>query len=174
MCHRLVDGDSAVVEGVSAWFAEMQAVGRSASALRSYGMDLLRWFRFLWWSGWRGTGATREEARDFCRWLQLAAKPARVHWRHGEQSERAAPAAGPSVTMPYSASVRAHSETVLRGFYDVHREAGAGPDLEPVPAGPQPGRRSGPCPSQTDGGAPERADGPLPAEGAGPDPAQRS
>ncbi len=33
----------------------------------------------------------------------------------------------------YSASVRAHSETVLRGFYDFHREAGSGPVLNPFP-----------------------------------------
>ena len=131
--YRLVDGDGAVVEGVSAWFAELQAVGRSASTLRSYGMDLLRWFRFLWVVGVAWDRATREEARDFCRWLQVAAKPARVHWRHREQPERTALAAGSSVTKPYSASVRAHSETVLRGFYDFHREAGTGPILNPFP-----------------------------------------
>jgi integrase len=33
----------------------------------------------------------------------------------------------------YSASVRAHSETVLRGFYDFHRDAGSGPVLNPFP-----------------------------------------
>ena len=33
----------------------------------------------------------------------------------------------------YSASVRAHSETVLRSFYDFHREAGTGPVLNPFP-----------------------------------------
>jgi hypothetical protein len=34
-------------------------------------MDLLRWFRFLWSIevGW--DRATRVEARDFCRWLEV-------------------------------------------------------------------------------------------------------
>jgi hypothetical protein len=39
-------------------------------------MDLLRWFRFLWAAGIGWDQATRVEARDFCRWIQLAAKPA--------------------------------------------------------------------------------------------------
>src|SRR6266511_2639573 len=33
----------------------------------------------------------------------------------------------------YAASVRAHSETVLRSFYDFHRDAGSGPILNPFP-----------------------------------------
>jgi integrase len=34
---------------------------------------------------------------------------------------------------PYAASVRAHSETVLRGFYDFHLAAGSGPIMNPFP-----------------------------------------
>ena len=33
----------------------------------------------------------------------------------------------------YAASVRAHSETVLRGFYDFHLHAGSGPVINPFP-----------------------------------------
>jgi site-specific recombinase XerC len=62
--------------------------------------------------------------------LQLTGKPARPHWRHQDEPE-----AGPAVPGggAYSASVRAHSETVLRGFYDFHRDAGSGPVLNPFP-----------------------------------------
>jgi integrase len=35
--------------------------------------------------------------------------------------------------LPYAASVRAHSETVLRSFYDFHRDRGSGPVLNPFP-----------------------------------------
>ena len=45
--YRLLDPDGVVVESVSAWFRDLQAAGRSALTARSYGMDLLRWFRFL-------------------------------------------------------------------------------------------------------------------------------
>jgi hypothetical protein len=64
--YRLVGLDGAVVGAVSAWFRDLRAAGRSAATVRSYGMDLLRWFRFLWAIGLRWEQATRAEARDFC------------------------------------------------------------------------------------------------------------
>jgi hypothetical protein len=33
----------------------------------------------------------------------------------------------------YADSVRAHSETVLRSFYELHRDVGTGPVLNPFP-----------------------------------------
>jgi site-specific recombinase XerD len=126
---QLVDPDGATVGGVAAFLGDLQAAGRSEATLRSYGMDLLRWFRFLWAVGVAWDRAGRAEARDFCRWLQVAGKPARPHWRRPEE----AGAAAPGRASAYSASVRAHSETVLRGFYDFHRDAGSGPVLNPFP-----------------------------------------
>jgi hypothetical protein len=43
--YRLVDGDGAVVLPAAAFFAELAGCGRPATTQRSYGMDLLRWFR---------------------------------------------------------------------------------------------------------------------------------
>jgi integrase len=125
---RLADSAGEPVEAVSAYFRDLQAAGRAESTLRSYGMDLLRWFRFLWAVDVRWERATRIEARDFCRWMLLAGKPARPHWRRPDQApgRRSAGAA-------YAPSVRAHSETVLRGFYDFHLDAGIGPILNPFP-----------------------------------------
>ena len=73
--YQLIGSDGAVVEPVRMFFAELQGAGRSLSTLRSYGMDLLRWFRFLWAEDVRWNHATRVEARDFCRWMALADKP---------------------------------------------------------------------------------------------------
>jgi integrase len=129
--YRLVDGDGVAVGPVSAFFAELAACGRPATTQRSYGMDLLRWFRFLWASEVTWDRATRSEARDFCRWLQLAGKPVRPHWR--ERSRTGMGAAVPVAGEVYAPSVRAHSETVLRGFYDFHLEAGTGPLVNPFP-----------------------------------------
>jgi integrase len=126
---QLVGPDGVRVEGVAAFFGDLQAAGRSEATMRSYGMDLLRWFRFLWAVGVAWDRAGRAEARDFCRWLQVAGKPARPHWR----SQQDAGAGPPGRAEAYSASVRAHSETVLRGFYDFHRDAGSGPVLNPFP-----------------------------------------
>jgi hypothetical protein len=79
--YRLVDEGGTVVGKAVAFFAELAACGRPATTQRSYGMDLLRSFRFLWATGIGWDEATRAEARDFCRWLQVAGKPVAVHWR---------------------------------------------------------------------------------------------
>jgi integrase len=68
---RLVDPTGAVVDAASAFFRDLQAAGRSEATIRSYGMDLLRWFRFLWAIEVPWQRATRVEARDFrggCWW----------------------------------------------------------------------------------------------------------
>jgi site-specific recombinase XerD len=128
----LTDPDGRAVEGVAGYFRELQAAGRSPATLRSYGMDLLRWFRFLWAVDVAWDRATQTEARDFSRWLQVAGKPVRRHWRSQDREATVVTAAGPTGTA-YSASVRAHSETVLRNFYDFHRDGGTGPILNPFP-----------------------------------------
>jgi site-specific recombinase XerD len=129
--YRLIDGDGVAVEGVAAFLRDLLAAGRSVATARSYGMDLLRWLRFLWAVGVSWERATRVEARDFSRWLQVAGKPARPHWRR--RDDVAGESTAGSAGGVYSASVRAHSETVLRGFYDFHRDAGSGPILNPFP-----------------------------------------
>jgi Phage integrase, N-terminal SAM-like domain len=91
--YRVVGPDGVPVEPVMEFFRDLLAGGRSESTVRSYGMDLLRWFRFCWAAGVAWDRATRAEARDFSRWL-----------RQGRGGEAFAP------------SVRAHSETVLRQF----------------------------------------------------------
>jgi hypothetical protein len=44
---RLLDPAGVAVGAVAAFLRDLQAAGRSPATLRSYGMDLLRWFRFL-------------------------------------------------------------------------------------------------------------------------------
>ena len=114
--YRLVDSGGVIVAPVAAYLGDLQACGRSAATQRSYAMDLLRWFRFTWAVGVRWDQATRAEARDFCRWIQLAGKP--------------------GVPVPdarYAPATVAHCETVLRGFYDFHLDAGTGPIVNPFP-----------------------------------------
>lgn len=125
---RLLDPNGDPVEVVSAYFRDLQAAGRSAATIRSYGLDLLRWFRFLWAIGIAWDRATRVEAREFSRWMLLAGQPSRPHWRHLDRSAPPRPK-----VQPYAASVRAHSETVLRCFYDFHLGLGDGPIVNPFP-----------------------------------------
>ena len=111
--YRLVDSGGGVVASVTQFLHELQAGGRSPSTQRSYALDLLRWFRFLWAVGVPWGQATRCEARDFCRWLLIAGKP--------------------GADGGYAAATAAHCETVLRHFYDFHLEAGTGPMVNPFP-----------------------------------------
>lgn len=116
------------MEPAAEYLKDLQAAGRAAATQRSYGMDLLRWFRFCWAIGICWEQATRAEARDFCRWMQLAGKPTRAHWRRPNQMPDSA-----SSGQVYAPSVRAHSESVLRHFYDFHLETGSGPIVNPFP-----------------------------------------
>src|SRR6266536_2329376 len=72
---RLIDADGAVAEPVTAYFRDLLAAGRSEATVRSYAHDLLRWYRFLHAAGVAWDQASRIEARDFCRWLQVSGKP---------------------------------------------------------------------------------------------------
>lgn len=108
--YRMLGADEVGVEPVTAFFRDLLAAGRAEATVRSYGTDLLRWFRFLWAIDVPWNQATRIEARDFSRWL-----------RYGRDGGT------------YAASVRAHSETVLRTFYEFHLEVGSGPVVNPFP-----------------------------------------
>src|SRR6266516_945415 len=133
-----------VVAPAGAFFGELAACGRPAATHRSYGMDLLRWWRFLWAVEVSWDRATRAEARDFLCWVQLADKPARPHWRYpdgGAPGMRTAVAPGTpnSVTgkrspgRGYATATVVHCESVLRAFYDFNLEAGTGPMVNPFP-----------------------------------------
>lgn len=131
---RLIDAAGEPVVAVMSFLKELQASGRSVGTLRSYAMDLLRWFRFGWAIDVGWDQATRVEARDFCRWLALHDKPIRA--AAGDRRRRGVPNAvtgKPSPAAKYAATTRAHSETVLRVFYDFHRDAGTGPMVNPFP-----------------------------------------
>ncbi|MFI8886567.1 tyrosine-type recombinase/integrase [Streptomyces sp. NPDC053813] len=147
--YRLLDPSYELVRPVAVYFADLQAAGTPATTIRSFGMDLLRWYRFLWVLEVEWNRATRAEARDFMRWMQIADKPTRVHWRlRGKETAGVVPAAKlarpePGTPNPvtgkrtpgkkYAASTRAHSETVLRMFYDFHLDQGTGPIINPFP-----------------------------------------
>jgi site-specific recombinase XerD len=144
--YRLVDPCGSVVGPVAEYLRELQGRGRAESTQRSYSLDLLRWFRFLWAVGVSWDQSTRAEARDFMRWLQAADKPERPHWRTGAlPEERSEPGIVNAVTgrsspgRGFATSTALHCESVVRGFYDFHLEAGTGPMVNPFPLA-RPGR----------------------------------
>ncbi len=140
--YRLLDPHGETVTGVTDYLRDVHACGRPATTVRSYAIDLLRWFRFLWSVEIPWEQATRTEARDFCLWLQVTDKPQRPHWRHPDGlptrsvARSAAPNAltgKPAPGTKYSPRTVAHAESVLRSFYDFHLENGTGPMVNPFP-----------------------------------------
>jgi hypothetical protein len=138
--YRVVGPGGEVVEPVSVFLRDLLASGKPESTLRSYSVDLLRWWRFLDAIGVEWDRASRTEARDFSCWIQLTAKQrlqtsrpraARLFSRvpGAPHPVTGKPAAGDG----YAPSTVAHSETALRRFYDFHRDSGTGPVLNPFP-----------------------------------------
>ena len=146
--YRLVDQAGTLVGPVAAFLRDLQASGRPETTLRAYAIALLRWFRFLWATGVPWDQATRAEARDFSRWIQIAVKPGRAGGP-GDAARAGAAAAWAGVPNPvtgkappgsgYAPATVTHSESILRGFYDFHLETGTGPIVNPFPLA-RPGR----------------------------------
>jgi site-specific recombinase XerD len=128
--YRLEDADGVVIAPVAAYLRDLRACGRPAATQRSYGMDLLRWFRFLQAVGVGWDQATRVEARDFISWLQVTGKPGRPAGGTGGVNSVTGK---PVPCDKYAPATVAHCETVLRSFYEFHLEAGSGPMVNPFP-----------------------------------------
>ncbi|GAB2448311.1 site-specific integrase [Nocardioides hungaricus] len=119
----LLDVTGEPVKEVSEFFATMLASGASVSSLRSYGLALLRWWRFLAAIGVPWERASRVEARDFVLWMRLVG-PA------GRQGG-------------YAPATINHALAVVKMFYIDRISAGDGPLINPVPnASHREGRRS--------------------------------
>ena len=130
--YYLSGPDGSRVGPVSEFLRDLQAASRPATTQRSYSLALLRWFRFTWAIEVPWNQATRVEARDFCRWIQIADKPG------GPLGAAPAPGRRTAGTT-YAPATVAHCETVCRGFYAYHLEAGTGPIVNPFPLA-RPGR----------------------------------
>ena len=118
--YYLSDPGGERVGPVSEYLRDLQAAGRPGTTQRSYALALLRWFRFTWAIEVPWDRATRAEARDFCRYLQLADKPARLRAQPGAvQGKR--PSSG-----RFAPSTVAHCETVCRSFTPITWRRGPG------------------------------------------------
>lgn len=145
----MLDPAGVLVGLVAAFLRDLQASGRPETTLRAYAIALLRWHRFLWAAGVPWDQATRAEARDFSRWIQITVKRGRGGGP-GDAARAGAVVARAGVPNPvigkappgsgYAPATVTHSESVLHGFYDFHLEAGGpGQARGPTAAGPPAG-----------------------------------
>jgi integrase len=133
----VVDADGLEVEPVSAYLRDLMLGDVSSLTCRSYGFDLLRWHRLLWFLQISWEKATEAEVAVLVGWLREARNPQRRR-----RSKESSPPPGsvnlktgkPSLREGYAPSTINHGLTVVSGFYAFHGRFGAGPVLNPVPA----------------------------------------
>jgi integrase/recombinase XerC len=138
----VLDGAGEPLGAVSEYLRELTACGNTASSCRSYGFDLLRWFRFLAAVDIAWERAGRDEVRDFVLWLRASRNPAR------ERRGLGAPVPGSVNAKTGKAYLRTgyapatinHALSVISEFYDFHVRVGDGPVLSPVPPQSRGGR----------------------------------
>jgi integrase/recombinase XerC len=139
----VVDEVGEPVEPVSDFLRNLLACGNSPASCRSYGYDLLRWFRFLTAVGICWQRAQRTEVRDFVLWLRTSHNPARDRRRPDAPSPGSVNArtGKPYLGTGYAPATINHAVAVLSAFYDHHLETGRGPVVSPVPPRSRDGRR---------------------------------
>ena len=89
--YRIVGPGGEVVEPVSVFLRDLLASGKSELTLRSYSVDLLRWWRFLDAVGVGWDRASRAEARDFSCWIQRPSSGCRRPGRRRPACRRRCP-----------------------------------------------------------------------------------
>ena len=118
----LLDASGRPVVEVAEFFRGMLASGASESSLRSYGLALLRWWRFLAAVEVPWDRAGRVEAQDFVLWMRMVG-----------------PAGRPGGYAPATIN---HGLAVVKAFYADRLAAGQGPMVNPIPeAAHRDGRR---------------------------------
>ena len=131
----VVDGDGERLEPVVAYLRELMLGDASPLTCRSYGFDLLRWHRLLWFLGIGWDRATEAEVATLVAWLRAARNPQR------QRRSPDSPPAGsvnlktgrPFLRAGYAPTTINHALTVAHGFYAFHGRFGVGPVVNPVP-----------------------------------------
>lgn len=131
----VVDAAGREVEPVSQYLRDLLLGDVSPLTCRSYGHDLLRWFRLLWAVdvGWEQASET--EVAALVGWLRTARNPQRHrHRQDGFPPGSVNPNTGkPVLAAGYAPRTIAHNLSVIHGFYAFHLHFGRGPVLNPVP-----------------------------------------
>lgn len=132
--YVVVDAAGREVEPVSGYLRDLLVGDVSPLTCRSYGHDLLRWFRLLWAVdvGWEQ--ATEAEVAALVGWLRTARNPQRRRRVGGYPAGSVNPRTGkPVLGAGYAPRTIAHTLSVVHGFYAFHLHFGRGPVVNPVP-----------------------------------------
>jgi len=125
------------IESAAAYLRDLSLSDLSSLTCRSYGFDLLRWFRVLWFLDVPWDHATTSDVQALVGWMRSARNP---------QRDRAAGAPEPGAVNPrtgkmtlssgYAPRTINHTLSVVGRFYSFHAHYGRGPVINPVPVAP--------------------------------------
>lgn len=137
--YGVVDGDGVPLWYVSAFLRELVLGDASPLTCRSYGYDLLRWWRLLTLLEVEWNRATRVEVELLVGWMRSASNPQRRRSRIGAEPPGSVnlQTGKPSLSAGYAKATINHALSVLSSFYDFHLRGGDGPLVNPVPESAQ-------------------------------------
>ncbi len=129
----VTDGSGEEVEAISAFLSHLTLSDMSPLTCRSYGHDLLRWWRLLAALEVDWADATTAEVAVLVGWLRSA--------RNGQRQRRSGPETGAvnlktgkrSLPDRYAPSTINHGLAALYSFYTFHAHHGRGPVVNPIP-----------------------------------------
>ncbi|MET9490004.1 site-specific integrase [Nocardia sp. NPDC006630] len=131
----VIDEHQVPVEPALQYLRDLALSDVSPLTCKSYGYDLLRWFRLLWLLEIEWDHATEAETLVLVGWLRTSSNPQR------RSQVRGFPSAGavnirtgkPTLGAGYAPRTINHCLSVIWGLYNYHAGFGRGPLLNPVP-----------------------------------------
>ncbi|MGV9368117.1 tyrosine-type recombinase/integrase [Amycolatopsis sp. NPDC003731] len=132
----VIGGDGEEIVPVTQYLRSLALSDMSPLTSRSYGHDLLRWFRVLWALQVDWQQATESEADVLVGWMKSAPNPQRRRTRPsadipGGVNVRTGK---PVLASGYARSTINHNLTVVFKFYEFHIHWGRGPVVNPIPS----------------------------------------
>lgn len=131
----VADGAGEPIPYFSGYLRELVLGDVSPATCKSYGYDLLRWWRVLTLIDVSWDEARRAEVELMVGWLRSAPNPQRRRSRLDAVPPGSVnlKTGKPSLRSGYSPGTINHALTVVSGFYAYHLHYGAGPLVNPVP-----------------------------------------
>jgi integrase len=128
--YVVVDEAGEEIEAFSMFLRDLVLTDMSPLTVRSYGNDLLRWWRVLQLLGVTWDQAARLEVEVMVGWMRTAANPQ----RRGDGAGSVNPRTGKrALSAGYAPATINHALAVLSSFYAFHARFGRGPVVNPVP-----------------------------------------
>ncbi|MFD7846097.1 tyrosine-type recombinase/integrase [Nocardia sp. NPDC059764] len=133
--YTVVDARGRPVEQIDNYLMSLALSDMSPLTCKSYGQDLLRWFRLLWLLGLAWNQAREGDVAALVGWMRTASNPQRRRRRAGSMCAGSVNSRTGKqyLSAGYAPTTINHCLTVIHRFYHFHSLYGMGPVINPVP-----------------------------------------